>query len=103
MFLILCFIYKHNFKVCDDAALFRLQERVSHFNELLTQRMQSCKQWQVDMQRWYKQMGSTPSKELGKTFTNLDLDDEELVWDRNFVDEFESAYDEVHSTLSPFS
>lgn len=57
--------------------------------------MEKCKQWQVDMKRWYKQMGSTPSKELGKTFTALDLDSDELVWDQHFLDEFESAFDEV--------
>lgn len=49
------------------------------------------------MKRWYKQMGSTPSKELGKTFTALDLDSEDLVWDKHFLDEFESAFDEVFS------
>ncbi|VDO30152.1 unnamed protein product [Brugia timori] len=81
--------------VCDDTAIACLQDRVSHLNELLTERMQNCKQWQVDMKRWYKQMGSTPSKELGKTFTALDLDNEELVWDKHFLDEFASAFDEV--------
>lgn len=84
-----------SFQVCDDAALAYLQDRVSHLNELLTQRMERCKQWQVDMKRWYKQMGVTPSKELGKTFTTLDLDSEEVVWDKHFLDEFESAFDEV--------
>uniref|UniRef100_A0A0R3S3B8 Protein regulator of cytokinesis 1 n=1 Tax=Elaeophora elaphi TaxID=1147741 RepID=A0A0R3S3B8_9BILA len=81
--------------VCDDATIARLQGRVSHLNELLVRRMESCKQWQVDMKRWYKQMGSIPSKELGKTFIALDLDSEELVWDKHFLDEFESAFDEV--------
>ncbi|VDO29410.1 unnamed protein product [Onchocerca flexuosa] len=81
--------------VCDDATISCLQNRVSYFNELLTERMEKCKQWQMDMKRWYKQMGGTPSKELGKTFTVLDLDSEELVWDKHFLDEFENAFDEV--------
>ncbi|CAG9540962.1 unnamed protein product [Cercopithifilaria johnstoni] len=81
--------------VSDDATIARLQDRVSHLNELLTGRMEKCKQWQMDMKRWYKQMGSTPSKELGKTFISLDLDSDELVWDKHFLDEFESAFDEV--------
>ncbi|MCP9264100.1 hypothetical protein DINM_022098 [Dirofilaria immitis] len=81
--------------VCDDMAIARLQDRVSHLNELLTERMENCKRWQMDMKRWYKQMGNTPLKELGKTFIVLDLESEELVWDKHFLNEFESAFDEV--------
>ncbi|VDM95867.1 unnamed protein product [Thelazia callipaeda] len=81
--------------ICNAEAIARLQDRIYHMNSLYVERIDKCRQWQMDMKRWYKQMGSTPSKELGRTFIDLDLEDEEIVWDKHFMDEFENAFDEV--------
>ncbi|VDM37710.1 unnamed protein product [Toxocara canis] len=79
-------------KIWDDETLSSLQQRVVELSRELSERIGHARQWQTDMQRCFHQMGKEPNSEATKTFTNVDLDNVDCVFDKSFMDEFKDAH-----------